>query len=709
MNLVLAPRWASSSLQFSGQATVDAGNNSVLKNLTSFTLEAWVNPANLTGFQSIVSNADNGGGQYQLYLSDGFVVAFAGIAPYVVQSPTAITANAWHHLAATFDGVSGTFTLYVDGNPVAQTILKGSLPTAAQNTLIGVAAQNGFPTWFFQGQMGRVSIWNSVRSAEDILNDSVQVNIYKATENTDLVLHVDFSQMPSVDASGNNNVLKQNGTQYLFNVPSVVLGNTGYVNCGSYPEYSLPGNAPYTIEGWFFPTANNAGTLVSYGLNGQWEYQVRYQNSQVIARRNSDALQITSSASVVPNSYYHFAVTYDNTVNALSLYINGNLQCVDYFPSPVTAVPNGQVLIGAMTAANGGQNDFFGGAIQNLRLWNVCLEQSEIYQWMYNDVLNDSRLISNYDFTVNPPIDTTDTSQLQLLGGAAQTLQSVAIPLTEPIAQLGLPKSINAIYLNQNPETPVSPTSSQVQTPPAVRYTVVPEMFSDEHKEKSWSDFVAFTRLKGNDEKKPRLRKQFEEGYQKAQDIMQANPKLKQVFTRTDAKGMTRIVHHGIKGDTLVYEGAVGAVSDCTLWWIQFVFALTVGFYQALGLLPTTGDIATRIYNLVRNNAAAWAALTSMVGKSITATAAIGFMGVVYQQGLMWTLIKFILTSAGWYALFWVLRKVIAIVTGLEAASILAGFIVWAAQLTQLSLQYGSKCNDPQCEAEEREGMPAYA
>jgi hypothetical protein len=705
MNLLLAPRWASSSLLFAGQATIDAGNNSVLKNLTSFSLEAWICPANLTGFQSIISNFDNGAGQYQLYLSDGYVVAFAGIAPYVIQSPTAITANTWHHLAATFDGTSGTLTLFIDGNQVAQAILTGSLPTAAENTLIGVAAQNGFPTWFFQGQMGRISIWNSVRSAEDILNDSVQVNIYKATENTDLVLHVDFSQMPSVDSSGNNNVLSQSGTQYLFNVPSVVLGNSGYVNCGSYPEYSLPGNAPYTIEGWFFPGANNVGTLVSYGLNGQWEYQVRYQNNQVFARRNSDALQIASGASVVPGSYYHFAMTYDNSVNALSLYINGNLQCVDYFPSAVTGVPNGQVLIGAMTAANGGQNDFFGGSIQNLRLWNICLEQSEIYQWMFNDVLNDTRLISNYDFTVNPPIDTTDTSQLQLLGGAAQQLQMLPIPLTDPIAQLGIPKSINAIYLNQNPETPIPPTAM----PQAIQYTEKPELFSEEHKEKSWSDFVAFARLKDNDEKKPRFRKRFEDAYQKAQESMQANPKLKQVFTRTDIGGVTRIVHHGIKGDTLVYQGAVGAVSDCTLWWIQFVFALTVGFYQALGLLPTTGDIATRIYNLVRNNASAWAALTSLAGKSITATAAISFMGVVYKQGLMWTLIKFILTSAGWYALFWVLRKVIAIVTGLEAASILAGFIVWAAQLTQLSLQYSSKCSEVQCEAEVRVGMPAYA
>ena len=173
---------------------------------------------------------------------------------------------------------------------------------------------------------------------------------------------------------------------------------------------------------------------------------------------------------------------------------------------------------------------------------------------------------------------------------------------------------------------------------------------------------------------------------------MEANPNLSKVFTRTDANGLTRIVHHGLKGDTLVYEGAIGAESDCTLWWIQFIFQITVGFFQALGLLPTTGNIATRIYNLVRANQAVMNAITSLTGKVITATSAIGIMGVIYNQGLAWTIIKFVLTSAGWYALFWILRKVIAIVTGLEAAALLAGFIVWASQLTILSLKYNTTC-----------------
>jgi hypothetical protein len=678
MNLYVNPRWASSTLALSNTAYIDCGAPAILSNFTSFTIEAWVNPSNINGFQAIAGNNDNAtGGQYQLFLSDGYVIAYVGIAPYVIQSASPISTNTWHHIATTFDGKN--LILYVDGVIVAQNTFSGVMSTKSTNVFIGAGSQSTQPVWFFQGQIGRVMIWNSARDKESVLNDAVLINVYNATQNADLILYTDFSVMPTVDGSGNNIPLTyKNGAQYSFNVPSVLLTSGAYVDCGIFSDYSRPGNLPYTIEGWFFPTVASSGTLISYGKNQLWEYQVLHQNNQVVARRNSDTLQIVSNSAVIPNSYYHFAVTYDDTVKALSLYINGNLQCVDYFPAGVAAVTGGSVLVGAQFNNSGVPTGFFNGSIQNLRIWNVCLEQSEVFQWMSNDVVTDTRLISNYDFTVNPPIDTTDKALLGLKNGAVQTLQQVNVGITDPIAQIGVIKSINAVYLNQEDESPVAP-------PTNVSFAASPVVFSADHREESWKQFDT-----GNNH--ANQRKQFDAAYDKAQQLMNKDPRLSKVFTRTDIDGVTRIVHHGLKGDTLMYEAATDAVSDCILWWIQFVYLLTVGFLQAVGLAPTTGNIATKIYNLVRGNTAAMNAITSLTGKTLTASAGITFIGVVYQQGLMWTIMKFVFTSAGWYALFWVLKKVIAIVTGLEAAALLAGFIVWASQLTILSLNYNSKC-----------------
>jgi len=109
-NLTLAPRWASSVLQLGNTAYVDCGTPTVLNNLTSFTLEAWVNVSSLNGFQSVVGNVDNAvGGQYQLFLESGYVYAYVGIAPYLIKSTLPITVNEWHHLASVFDGTTSSY------------------------------------------------------------------------------------------------------------------------------------------------------------------------------------------------------------------------------------------------------------------------------------------------------------------------------------------------------------------------------------------------------------------------------------------------------------------------------------------------------------------------------------------------------------------------------------------------------------------------
>lgn len=692
MNITLSPRWASSSLQLSGQAYIDCGKPGVLNNINAFTVEAWINTTSLTTFQPIVTNAAyhaNTGpfGPFLLCLDNGLVKAFAGVGSNAVSlvSTQPIAANTWCHVAATFD-TTGTFCLYVDSYPVVQNSGQGTLTTSNYNLLIGGALQDGNIFSTFQGEIGRVLIWNTARAVDQIFEDSMQMSIYNAVGMPALVFYADFSVMPVVDISGNNTALTfKNNAQYLYNIPAVVLGANGYVNCGIYPDYSIPDNKPYTIEGWFSPNAATSGTLISYGAKGAWEYQVLYQNSQVMGKRNSDTLQIVSQNAVVPNSYYHFALTYDGITKALSLYINGNLQSAAYFTSPVTAVPNGTVLLGAQFDSNGNPTSFFNGAIQNIRIWNVCLEQSEIFQWLYNDVVDDDRLIANYDFTVNPPVDNTDEATLTLCNSAVAILQQTSIDPGSAIGQLGIPQSINAVYLNQYFEEAGPP-------PGNLSFVPQPAPFSKGHREETWAQFTDRLEIKDHQDASNSLRKQFETAYEKARQITVDNPQLLKVFTRTDENGLTRVVYHGVKGDMLIYEAPIGADSDCTIWWVIFISHITVGFFQALGLVPETSEIANRVYRLIVQNRVIMNALTSMTGKVITVSSAVGIITLIYKQGLMWAIIKFIFASAGWYALYWILKKVIAIATGLEAAELLAGFIVWAAELTQLSLEYKGSC-----------------
>ncbi|MBK9258682.1 MAG: LamG domain-containing protein [Polyangiaceae bacterium] len=683
----IIPRFGSTALSLANSAYVDCDNPTSLNGLASYTLEAWVIPSNLAGFQAVVGKVNlNVAAEYQLYLSDGYAVAYINTPPYVIMAPDPIDTDKWHHLACTYDANAQQLVLYVDGVPVKSgTFAPVSAPTAAP-VYIGASCAMNTPNWFFQGQIGRVQIWNRARSKEEILNDSVQVTPVAPVADPHLAAYLDFSMLPPRDHSGNLVPLTfKNDAGLTLSVPGVQLANQGYVDCGDGADLNFPNGAPFTLEGWFRP-AGGAGTLVSKWQAAGPQYRVVYtSNGRLQASRGADTIE-TAPGLLQDGDYHHFGFSFDDKTRTLALYVDGNLQATKYASTSNPAANTAHLLIGAGTTS-GTAGDYFNGEVQNLRVWNVALAQDDLRQWMYNDPVTDPHLVAAFDFSVTPPVDNTDQHTVTLMGPASIGVASFPLDISSRLVTIGPPNSFNANYFSQQVETfdAPPPPVDVAQGQPRI------EPFTPEFQEKIWKDFITAHPPK-DAETEAALRSAFESEYRRAEEMMQADPRLGRVITRVEEGGMVRLIHHGVHGDVVIYEGAAGAVSDCTLWWISFIWQLTIGFLQALGLLPPMGNISSRVYNLLIKNSAVVAAMGSVVGKAISSTVALGVMWVVWKQGLMWPLIKLALTSAGWWTLAWVLKKAIACVTGLEAAELLAGFIVWAAQLTRLSLQYPGSC-----------------
>ncbi|OYW76021.1 MAG: hypothetical protein B7Z37_10785 [Verrucomicrobia bacterium 12-59-8] len=85
---------------------------------------------------------------------------------------TPITNNVWHHAAATYDGNTATWTLYLDGVAAGTaTAAAGALPRydSIQHFGIGAAFTSaGVAEGAFAGRMDEVRVWNYVRSASEI-------------------------------------------------------------------------------------------------------------------------------------------------------------------------------------------------------------------------------------------------------------------------------------------------------------------------------------------------------------------------------------------------------------------------------------------------------------------------------------------------------------------------------------------------------------
>ncbi len=149
------------------------------------TLEAWVNPTTMSGWETILMKERGITGEgllsYALYAHDGAPLAGGQARPsgYVrvnpvasttdtaVRGTAALTLNTWTHIAVTYDGANLRF--YVNG------VLRGTVARtgniASNNGAIRIGGNNSSLQEFFRGLIDDVRIYNRALTAAQITAD----------------------------------------------------------------------------------------------------------------------------------------------------------------------------------------------------------------------------------------------------------------------------------------------------------------------------------------------------------------------------------------------------------------------------------------------------------------------------------------------------------------------------------------------------------
>ncbi len=162
-----------SSLTFQGGSDVVLIQPSTSLNLsTGMTLEAWVYPTSLqAGWRPVVQRAPDAyllhAGSTQAPLRPVGGGTFNGVLTYIT-SPAAIPANAWSHIATTWDGT--TLREYVNGIQTNSTPRSGVLQTTATGAAAIRIGANTFNERFI-GRTDEVRIYNRALSAAEIGGD----------------------------------------------------------------------------------------------------------------------------------------------------------------------------------------------------------------------------------------------------------------------------------------------------------------------------------------------------------------------------------------------------------------------------------------------------------------------------------------------------------------------------------------------------------
>lgn len=164
-----------SSLSLNGTTAYSEAPSHAELNPTSWTVELWFrdeNPSYNHPRSRILTKGDIASNNVPYFVSIGTNVLTVGLRSGGSASVSTfnlatggITPNAWHHLAATFNGATRQLSVYIDGVQRGQDVLSY---TSVGNSLPLIIGRSGAPGEYFRGKIDDLRIWNVVRTGAEI-------------------------------------------------------------------------------------------------------------------------------------------------------------------------------------------------------------------------------------------------------------------------------------------------------------------------------------------------------------------------------------------------------------------------------------------------------------------------------------------------------------------------------------------------------------
>ena len=219
--LINGPAWTASPVQFGTNAlsfdgaddNITVPDDNTLDISAAITLEAWCYATKNSGIQNVISKSSNSANNGYIFprTDNGWssvIIYFHIAGGFRTLSAPYPSLNAWHHLAATYDGAS--IKLYINGALAASMAQTGAITTNGNPLALG--NQTGFSE-YFGGYADEMRVWNVARTQAEIQNN-MNRELDPATQ-TGLVSYYTFNQGIAagtntglarvIDQKGNNN------------------------------------------------------------------------------------------------------------------------------------------------------------------------------------------------------------------------------------------------------------------------------------------------------------------------------------------------------------------------------------------------------------------------------------------------------------------------------------------------------------------------
>jgi len=344
-----------------------------------FTIEYWWYPNNITGYQNPIDKGYSGAGAFLLQTGNGdgriLVIASGSI---VITSSTAVTVNAWNHMAVVRSGT--TLTLYQNGVSVGSATNSTNFNNTTQ---LGIGA-TGAPVIGSFPVVGFLSGVRFVKGTAVYSGSTYTVPTAPPTAITNTSLLLNYTNAGIYDATSKND-LETVGNAQISTTQSKFGGSSMYFD-GTGDWLLAPNNAIYdfgtgdfTIEFW--ARFDSVGSFIYFitegtGINGAPNlktagWSVIYTSPNLQLQRYDGSTQTIYSFAWTPatGTWYHVAMS--RYASSLRCFINGSQigttqTSTDSFNRINTTDP---LTIGTgVSGGSPGANYSFNGYMQDIRL-----------------------------------------------------------------------------------------------------------------------------------------------------------------------------------------------------------------------------------------------------------------------------------------------------------------------------------------------------
>ena len=379
---------------------LDGAANTPLDLTNGMTLEAWVNPGTINGWETVIMKergaANSQAMSYALYAADGAGAPPAGVirvttADRTLRAASPLTPGTWTHIATTYDGINQR--VFVNGVQVGIRAQTGNMTVGNQPLRIG--GNQVFSGEFYNGLIDNVRVYNRALTAAEL---SAEITAAGGVGNPPppppppppgappvpvLSLNFDEASGNAID-SASGLVGTVSGAVRVPGLRGTALSFDGVNDSVTIPDAAaLDLTTGMTMAAW-----------VNMGARDGWETIILKENvdtySYALYAQDGGTVQggspepsgnvslagrtetLLGNAAIASGAWVHLATTYDGTTQRV--FVNG----VEVSNAAVT----GTIDVGAGALRIGGNDvwagEYFQGLIDEVRIFNRALTAAEI-------------------------------------------------------------------------------------------------------------------------------------------------------------------------------------------------------------------------------------------------------------------------------------------------------------------------------------------